>query len=160
MADTTLRHRGYLGSIETSIDDRCFHGRVLFINDLVCYGGESFDELEKEFIDSVDRYLAHCEEIGKSPNRPCSGVFQVRISPDLHRLAAMVATKESISLNDLMARALRSYMDKPSAIDINHHHDHAVKITVQAADSTALRALAAESGKPTEWTVLPASSVH
>lgn len=133
MADTTLQHRGYLGSIETSVEDRCFYGRVLFINDLVSYEGASFDELEKDFVASVDRYIADCEASGKPPNRPCSGVFQVRIGPELHREASQAAARDRVNLNEFVIRAIRRYVTNPRAIDINHHHDHAISITVYGA---------------------------
>lgn len=156
MADKTLRHQGYQGSIEVSLEDGCLHGRILFIDDLITYEGDTVPELGANFAASVERYLADCAACGKSPNHPCSGVFQVRIGPELHRATLQAAATERVSLNEFVTRAIQRYGENPRAIDINHHH--AVKITVQA-DPTALRALAAESGKPTEWKNLSVS-VH
>ena len=56
-----LSHKGYTGSIEVSFEDNCLHGRVLFIEDIVTYEGESVEELATSFKDAVDRYLAYCK---------------------------------------------------------------------------------------------------
>lgn len=157
MADATLRHKDYRGSVEVSIEDGCLHGRVLFIDDMVTYEGETVPELQASFAASVERYLADCEACGKSPNRPCSGTFQVRIGPELHRSAAQAAASQSICLNELATRAIRSYVANPSVIDANHHH--ALTITVQADDRSLTKTWTAESRTPTEWTTLSAA-VH
>ena len=53
-----LSHKGYTGSIEVSFGDNCLHGRILFIDDIVTYEGETVDELATSFKDAVDRYVA------------------------------------------------------------------------------------------------------
>ena len=54
--EKALVHRGYAGSIEISLEDRCLHGRLLYVDDLITYEAESVPELEAAFRDAVDRY--------------------------------------------------------------------------------------------------------
>lgn len=55
-----LQHRGYYGSIETSTEDNCLFGKLLFIRTLVNYEGETVVELQATFREAVDDYLATC----------------------------------------------------------------------------------------------------
>lgn len=158
MAEATLRHKDYRGSVEVSIEDGCLHGRVLFIDDMVTYEGETVPELQANFAASVDRYLADCELCGKSPDRPCSGTFQIRIGADLHRRAAHAAASKNIGLNELATLAIRHFVETPSTIDVSHHH--AVTILLQAPDGNAARTtLTANTQIPTKWTTVP-TAVH
>lgn len=105
-----LEHRGYFGSVEYSAEDEILHGRVLNIHDIVTYEGESVDELKAHFMESVEGYLRMCAELGQTPDRPVSGKFNVRISPDLHRAAQRAAAEQDISLNEVVAQALARYL--------------------------------------------------
>ena len=57
MDESQLAYNGYTGSIEHSTDDACFHGRVLAIDDLITYEGDTIDALRAAFVLAVDRYL-------------------------------------------------------------------------------------------------------
>ena len=111
MADRTLHHKNYQGSIEVSVEDDCLHGRILFIEDLITYEGETVAELKTNFAASVERYLEDCAASDKLPNRPYSGVFQLRIAPDLHRRAVQAAGREDVKLNELVTRAIQQFVD-------------------------------------------------
>lgn len=65
-ASNTLKYKGYTGSIEYSPEDKCFFGKILFIDDLVLYEGYTTGELEKSFKYMVDDYLETCKEMSKS----------------------------------------------------------------------------------------------
>lgn len=122
-----LEYNGYTGSIEASIEDRCLFGKILFISDLVTYEAETVSDLEAEFIAAVDDYLLTCKEAGTDPQRPFKGSFNVRISPELHRKAAIEANKENISLNELTAKAIDAYVNvivRPVNIEHHDHHYH------------------------------------
>ncbi len=101
-----INYKGYAATVEYDSDDRCFHGIVTNIADTVYFEGTSVDELEQAFRDAVDAYLAHCKEIGKSPDKPFSGTFNVRLDPALHRQAATLARASGKSLNTFVAEAL------------------------------------------------------
>ena len=108
--ENALKYKDYTGSIEASLEDRLLHGRVLFIVDTVSYEGSNFDELENSFHEAIDEYIAHCVRIGKNPNKPMSGSFNVRIGQELHRKAAIRAAMEKVSLNDLVKRSVEHYL--------------------------------------------------
>ena len=89
-----MEYKGYTGQI-TAMDESCgiIHGRVSSINDIVTFEGATPKELVQAFHDSVDDYLAFCEERSEPPEKPFSGKFMVRASPTLHQQASLVARK-------------------------------------------------------------------
>lgn len=58
-----MEYKGYIAKVEFSIEDNCFHGRIVGIADLVTFEADSTDEIEKEFHAAVDSYLVFCSEI-------------------------------------------------------------------------------------------------
>lgn len=105
-----LQHRGYYGSIDASPEDNCLFGKLQFIRALVSYQGDTVSELTQAFRDAVDDYLDTCVSLGREPEIPCKGSFNVRIGHDLHLAASVAATRLSISLNDLTRKALSEYL--------------------------------------------------
>ena len=110
-----LRYKGYIGTAEMSFEDNCLFGKLLYINDLVNYEGETPDELEQSFHDAVDGYLEFCKEIGKDPDISCSGNFNVRINPKLHYDCVKQARTQNISLNQFIANCLDQSITKLNA---------------------------------------------
>lgn len=102
MSDKILSHKNYSGSIEVSLEDGCLHGEILFINDLVSYESETVGGLQAAFEEAVDSYLDKCRREGLDPDKPCSGTFNVRLSPELHRNASVAAARKGQSLNDFV----------------------------------------------------------
>lgn len=127
MAHPELTHNGYIGSIEVSLEDACLHGRIMFIDDLVTYEGESIPQIRSAFQDAVDRYLAHCKRVGKSANKPYSGTFNVRIGSELHSKAAKVAHMKKINLNEFVKQAIQGAIDMDGVVTHQHQHDVSVK---------------------------------
>lgn len=105
-----LHYKDYVGSIEASTEDKCLFGKLLFIRALVNYEGQTVAELEAAFREAVDDYLQTCEQLGQKPEIPCKGSFNVRIGHDLHLAAALAATRQNVSLNDLTRQALNEYL--------------------------------------------------
>lgn len=108
-----LSHRGYHGSIETSLADKVLHGKILFIDDLITYEAENISQLEVEFKSALEDYLETCASIGKTPQKSVSGQFNVRIPPELHRLAQIRAAKDATNLNSVATRAFEKYLKEP-----------------------------------------------
>ena len=52
-----LESRGYKGSVNYSVDDGCWHGKIVDISDLVTYEADSYEELVEEFKDAVLEYM-------------------------------------------------------------------------------------------------------
>lgn len=103
-----LRYKGYSARPEYSAEDRIFYGTILGISDLVDFQSDSAKELENEFHRAVDEYLAFCAEIGKTPEKEYNGLFNVRISPELHREASVLAQAEGVTLNKVVEQAIRA----------------------------------------------------
>ena len=107
---THLSYKGYLGTIEPNLKDGILFGKLAFIRDLVTYEANDLKSLEQEFQASVEGYLEDCHELGKTPDTPCKGSFNVRVGHELHMAASLAACNENISLNDLTRRALSEYI--------------------------------------------------
>jgi predicted HicB family RNase H-like nuclease len=124
---TILEHNGYIGSVEISIEDKCLYGKIEFINDLVTYQGQTVDELENAFKESVDDYLATCKEVNKVPDKPFSGTFNIRIGPCLHREIAIAARRADTTINDYIRSALEANASERNHTIVHFHkHDHSV----------------------------------
>jgi predicted HicB family RNase H-like nuclease len=103
----SMTYKGYTGSIEYSSPDRCFHGRVIGITDIVSFEGTSVEELEADFRAGIDSYLAGCEKDGMEPQRPFSGKFVLRLSSEVHRDASIAARRAGASMNAWILEAIR-----------------------------------------------------
>ena len=102
-----LKYKGYYARPQYSAEDQVFYGTILGIDDLVDFQSDNSKNLEKEFQSAVDDYLDFCAEIGKQPQRAYNGVFNIRISPELHKQAAILAQAEGISLNKIVELAIQ-----------------------------------------------------
>ena len=107
--DNMMEYAGYHARIEYSGEDRCFVGKVFGIADTLVFDGQTVEELEEAFHCCVDDYLELCREEGRQPDREFKGSFNVRLSPELHRRAALAAEKRGISLNQYVLQALEAY---------------------------------------------------
>ena len=101
-----LQYRGYAGQVEFDDETGIFHGEVLDLRDVITFQGKSVDEIERAFRESVDDYLAFCEERGEEPDKAFSGRLMLRLPPDVHRKAYVRARREGKSLNQWIAEKL------------------------------------------------------
>ncbi|MCD7771067.1 MAG: type II toxin-antitoxin system HicB family antitoxin [Oscillospiraceae bacterium] len=102
----TMKYKDYIGSVEFSESDGVFFGKVMGIRALISYEGETAKDLVDDFHGAVDDYLALCEEQGIEPEKAYKGSFNVRISPELHRSAAVYAAAHNMSLNSFVETAV------------------------------------------------------
>jgi len=109
-----LEYKGYTGSIEYSKEDGQLYGKVLGIRGLISYEGDTGKNLEADFINAIDTYLADCKQDRIAPEKPFKGSFNVRISPKLHRKASLLAMEENSSLNSFVAESIRERIIKES----------------------------------------------
>lgn len=114
-----LEYKGYKGTIEYSKEDDLLFGKVFGIRGLISYEGKTGNELEKDFQDAIDNYLDQCKATGVPPEKPFKGSFNVRISPELHQQAALLAMEEKISLNNFVAESIKDRILKESATKIH-----------------------------------------
>ena len=104
--NSMLEYKGYHATIEYDADDEIFVGEVFGIVDVLCFHGTSIDELKRMFQQSIDNYLELCEKVGKEPEKEFKGTFNVRITPELHKKAALAAAAEKITLNQYVMKAI------------------------------------------------------
>lgn len=105
-----IKYKGYIGNIEFSEEDNIFYGKVQGIRSLISYEGENAKELITDFHTAVDDYLELCEERGIEPEKSYKGTFNIRISPELHKDAAIYAADHKVSLNSVIETALKGFM--------------------------------------------------
>ena len=103
-----LEHRGYSGSIEYSEEDSLLFGKVLGIQSLLSYEGETGKDLENDFKEVINEYISDCESKNINPEKPFKGSFNVRVPTKLHQRAAMLAMEAKISLNAFVVESIRS----------------------------------------------------
>jgi predicted HicB family RNase H-like nuclease len=101
-----MEYKGYIGKVEFDDEAEIFHGEVINLRDVITFQGESVQELRQAFQESVDDYLAFCAERGEEPEKPYSGTFTVRISPELHRAVTTQARMSNKSLNHWVTELL------------------------------------------------------
>ena len=85
--------KGYYGSIEVSVPDKVFHGRVLGITGLISYEGHDYKSLKEDFDCAVDDYIEICKE---------------------HKVKAQIADKEDIEkdLNEIFQHFIVQIMQE------------------------------------------------
>lgn len=107
-----MEYKGYYGSVEYSPTDNVLFGKLIGINSLVSYEGDSVHSLKQDFEQAVDDYLDLCNEQGIEPEKFYKGSFNVRISPELHRKIALYATAQKCSLNAAVEEALQRFANE------------------------------------------------
>ncbi len=95
----TMSFKGFAARVEYSEEDNCFVGHIAGVRDVIGFHGESVAELRAAFEEAVDDYLATCKKLKQAPNKLYSGQFRLRLAPELHARAAMVAETRGESLN-------------------------------------------------------------
>ncbi len=88
------------------------YGEVINIRDVITFEGESVEEIQQAFQESVDDYLAFCAERNESPEKPFSGKFVLRLPTELHRQAYIQAKLSDKSLNGWVTEVLESVLKK------------------------------------------------
>jgi len=101
-----MTYKGYCGVVQYDDEARIFHGEVINTRTVITFQGTTVDEIETSFRDSVDDYLDWCKERNKEPEKPFSGKFVLRLSPDLHRKLNLKAKMTNTSLNSFIVQTL------------------------------------------------------
>ena len=114
-----MQYKGYVGKVEFDDEVGIFHGEVLDTRDVITFQGRSVAELKTAFQESIDDYLAFCEQRGEEPNKPFSGQFVTRISPELHRQVNLAASMSGKSLNAWVAEQLQCAVGSAPTIKSN-----------------------------------------
>lgn len=107
-----MQYKEYIATLHFSSEDEVFHGKVVGINDLIVFEGASVKELKRAFKEAIEDYLETCKALKKSPDKTYKGSFNVRISSDLHREAAIFAAIKNMTLNDFVKNAIKFALSK------------------------------------------------
>ena len=102
----TIEYRGYTARIDYDGDDEIFVGRLLGLRAMVSFHADSVAKLKREMQLAVDEYVASCEKRGEMPEKPMSGQFALRMPPEIHGRAAILAEASGKSLNQLITDLL------------------------------------------------------
>lgn len=102
----TMNYKGYAARVEYSDEDDCLVGHIAGINDVVGFHADSVLELHAAFEEAVDDYIQTCRKVGRSPQKPYSGKIMLRVPPEIHARAAMLAEAHGKSLNSWMTELL------------------------------------------------------
>lgn len=107
-----MEYKGYAAKVEFDDEAEIFHGEVIGIRDVVTFQATTAKELKKAFKESVDDYLSFCKERGEAPDKPFTGRFVVRISPELHRKIHLSAKLSNESINAWLNQKLEGVVDE------------------------------------------------
>jgi predicted HicB family RNase H-like nuclease len=107
-----MEYKGYLGKVEYDDEASIFHGEVINVRDVITFQGTCVEELRQAFIASVEDYLEFCAARNEEPEKPFSGKFVLRISPELHRKLYMKAKLEKKSVNSWVSDLLEAAVEK------------------------------------------------
>lgn len=106
-----LNYKGYIGHVTFDDENEIFHGEIINTRDVITFQSTTAHNLKQEFVESVDDYLECCNEREEIPDKPFSGKFNLRLSPELHKQVYIKATLEGKSLNswvyDKLENAIR-----------------------------------------------------
>ena len=107
----TMSYKGYSARIEYDDEDRIFIGHIAGIRDRVGFHADTVEGLRAAFSEAVEDYIETCARVGKEPQKTYSGQVMFRVSPEVHRRAALAAELSGKSLNqwaeDVLDRAAR-----------------------------------------------------
>ena len=119
----SMIYKDYTASMIFDTEDKIIVGRVLDIDDIISFHGESVAEFEFNFHAAIEDYLAASQELGSAPEKPASGKLMLRISPEIHAAALKAAARSGTSLNKWAEQALGKAARKPTtrAVSLQRH---------------------------------------
>lgn len=65
-----LAYKGYCGTVNWSLTDNVFFGKVINVKSTITFEGKTISELEKDFKDAIDDYLELCKAHDEIPEKP------------------------------------------------------------------------------------------
>lgn len=110
----SMSYKGYRASMVFDAEDKIIVGRVMDVDDIISFHGESVAEFESNFHAVIDDYLAAARQLGSAPEKPASGKVMLRIAPDVHAAALKAAARSGTSLNKWAEGALGKAARKPA----------------------------------------------
>lgn len=109
-----MTYKGYMARIEFDPRDNIFFGKVMGIEDSITFHGDTVEDLIADFQAAIDHYIADCATTGRKPLKSASGKLMLRVSPEIHSKALIVAKASGKSLNQWAVEVL----DKATHINL------------------------------------------
>lgn len=103
-----MEYKGYHANIYYDADDELFVGEVIGLADSLSFHGTSVQEMQERFASCIEDYYEFCRENGVEPEKEYSGLFNVRVSPEVHRLLVLQAAENGVTMNRYIANLLTS----------------------------------------------------
>lgn len=102
-----MKYKEYYATINYEDETSTFYGKIEDIDDLISFESDNVKGLKNEFENAVEEYLEFCKKKGKQPNKPYKGSFNIRIGPELHKKAVIMARVSNMSLNQFVELAIK-----------------------------------------------------
>ncbi len=147
----TLKYKDYEGTCEIDAEDEICHGKLLFIDDLITYEAETPKQLKQEFELAVDDYIQTCADLGIEAKKPLKGQFNVRVTPELHKEAILRSHNDNVSLNEVVKRALESYLY------VSHEVNSHFNISIASQQNPVISSI--PSAEP-QWFNMPINTAY
>ena len=109
----SITYKGYTASMSFDAEDKIIVGRVLNVDDIIAFHGESVKDFESNFHAAIEDYVAASKKLGPAPEKPASGKVMLRIAPTVHAAALKAAARSGTSLNKWAEGALGKAARKP-----------------------------------------------
>jgi len=106
-----LRRGDLVAQVWFSAEDNLIVGKLVGIPDSVTFHGKTVAELHEAFGEAVDDYLAFCKKVGKKA-KSYTGSFNVRVQPELHLKASLLAENHHTSLNSIVMEAIKEKVNR------------------------------------------------
>ncbi|MEI6350762.1 MAG: toxin-antitoxin system HicB family antitoxin [Verrucomicrobiota bacterium] len=113
------KSKAYMKVVEWSEEDKCYIGSAPPLIGQCCHG-DTEEDVYRQLAVIVDEWIEIHESDGTplpdaSANKDYSGKFIVRVTPELHKAAAIRASLENQSLNAFVENALRTVTARKTA---------------------------------------------
>lgn len=107
-----LVFKDFVGAVHFSAEDQVFFGKIVGIDDLVTFEGDTVKELNHAFEEAVEDYIELCQETGKEAFKTLKGSFNVRIQPELHSKIYVQSLLSGKTLNQFVKEALEEKVSR------------------------------------------------
>jgi predicted HicB family RNase H-like nuclease len=107
-----MTYKGYEAVVQFDEEAKILSGEVINTRDVITFQADSAEEVEKAFHDSVDDYIEFCKSRGEDPEKPFSGTFTLRMTPQQHRQISTEARRRGMSVNAYVVERLTKMKTK------------------------------------------------
>jgi predicted HicB family RNase H-like nuclease len=95
----TMNYKGYAARIDHDDEDAIFTGRIAGIRDRVGFHADTVEGLREAFHEAAEEQIETCAKVCKEPQKTYSGQVMFRVSPEIHRKAALATELSGKSFN-------------------------------------------------------------